>query len=117
MILRILESGVPREPTVANVRDGVLVLQTSSAEWRARVHFLAPQLIEALRAELSAPNVTEIRVRVAPATAQKAAVHPGIRLSSTAAELLESSARSIGDDALRRSLTRLAQRRSRKERS
>jgi hypothetical protein len=100
--------------SVANVRDGVLVLQTSSAEWRTRVHFLAPRLIEALRAESAVPSVTEIRIRVRPAAVQQAIVRgPGPKLSPSAARAIESTARSVGDDALRRSLARLAKRHSR----
>jgi hypothetical protein len=95
---------------VANLRDGVLVLRTSSSEWRTRAHFLAPQLLEAMQADASLPKITEIRLRIAPPARQESPRQGGPTLSATAAQLLQSTALSLGDDGLRRALGRLAAR-------
>jgi hypothetical protein len=96
--------------SVANLRDGVLVLRTTSAEWRTRVHFLAPQLIEALRADPSTPNIAEIRIRITPAVRQEEPRRSGPSLSAAAAHLLQATAQSLDDDPLRLALARLAAR-------
>jgi hypothetical protein len=110
-IRRHLPPSIADHVSVANLRDGVLVLQTPAAEWRTRVHFLVPQILEDLRSDPSLPKVVQIRIRISPIPRPETSPANGPKLSAVSSQLLLETAHAFGDDALGKALARLARRR------
>ncbi|OZI15369.1 hypothetical protein CE195_02125 [Sodalis-like symbiont of Philaenus spumarius] len=54
---------------VANVRQGVLVLETANASWKMRLRYEQPQLLSALRAQIL-PSLSSIDIRIHPGLAR-----------------------------------------------
>ncbi|RLR17571.1 DUF721 domain-containing protein [Sodalis-like symbiont of Bactericera trigonica] len=55
---------------VANVRQGVLVLETANASWKMRLRYEQPRLLSALRAQIL-PSLSSIDIRINPSMARK----------------------------------------------
>ncbi|OIV46281.1 hypothetical protein BK025_12765 [Sodalis sp. TME1] len=55
---------------VANVRQGVMVLETANASWKMRLRYEQPQLLSALRAQIL-PSLSSIDIRINPGLARK----------------------------------------------
>ncbi|MGP4123398.1 MAG: DUF721 domain-containing protein [Sodalis sp. (in: enterobacteria)] len=55
---------------VANVRQGVMVLETATASWHMRLRYEQPQLLSALRAQIL-PSLSSIDIRINPGLAKK----------------------------------------------
>ncbi|ACT05499.1 protein of unknown function DUF721 [Dickeya chrysanthemi Ech1591] len=55
---------------VANYRNGLLVLETASANWLMRLRYEHPALLSALRAQIL-PSLVTIDIRINPALAAK----------------------------------------------
>lgn len=96
---------------VANLRGGLLSIAADSPAWAARVRFLAPRLLQNLQRQSDLP-IHRIEVSVMPVEISIA--RPTIRrpgLSHKTLALLEETAQSMDDPALRAALLRLARRR------
>lgn len=59
---------------VANVRQGVMVLETANASWKIRLRYEQPQLLSALRAQIL-PSLSSIDIRINPSLARKQALN------------------------------------------
>lgn len=97
---------------VANLRDGLLSIAADSPAWAARARFLAPRLLQDLQQQTDLP-IHRIRVSVVPI--KNSIARPAPRragLSHKTLALLEETAQSMEDPALRSALLRLARRRS-----
>lgn len=93
---------------VANLREGVLVMETSSAAWAARINFQKPMLLRQLQAE-TLPMLTAIEVKVNPSLvkrADKPQIHHR-HMSEAAAQHIEALAEHV-DGELGLKLKRLA---------
>ncbi|KYP97099.1 hypothetical protein BG74_05595 [Sodalis-like endosymbiont of Proechinophthirus fluctus] len=55
---------------VANVRQGVIVLETANASWKMRLRYEEPQLLFALRGQIL-PSLSSIDIRINPGLARK----------------------------------------------
>ncbi|MGL9773109.1 MAG: DUF721 domain-containing protein [Sodalis sp. (in: enterobacteria)] len=55
---------------VANVRQGVLVLETANASWLMRLRYEQPQLLSALGTQIL-PSLSSIDIRINPGLARK----------------------------------------------
>lgn len=95
---------------IANLRAGILVIQTDSATWHTKLRFLLPGLTRRLREEPGLAELRGIELRVAPSSEPRQRAGRRQRLSEASAELLRSSAEATADPDLRRALQRLASR-------
>ncbi|SLM64603.1 MULTISPECIES: DUF721 domain-containing protein [Dickeya] len=105
---------------VANYRQGMLILETTSANWLMRLRYEQPTILSALRAQIL-PSLVAIDIRINPALAAKvheneshhmtkaiAAATPTARiLSAQSAEILKSLAEQ-SPEGLQKILKRLA---------
>ncbi|WP_394130648.1 DUF721 domain-containing protein [Shewanella maritima] len=64
-VKQALAGPVAEQLHVANLRQGVLVIETTSAAWAARVNFQKPKLLRQLQAE-TLPMLTAIEVKINP---------------------------------------------------
>ena len=95
----------------ANIDGDTLVVGCDSSAWAAKLRFLIPQLFERLKAQTDFPLLTQIRVRVQPLNPEP--FHTTIRrfhISDHSAALIDSTAESTTDPALKAALRRLSQR-------
>lgn len=94
----------------ANLRSGVLVLQTDSPAWATRLRYHIPALRETLR-DHGLDQIRAVRVSVVPAE-KVPALSPArrARLSASTSSLILQAAEATDDPALRDALTRLARR-------
>ncbi|MBR9729040.1 DUF721 domain-containing protein [Shewanella intestini] len=68
-VKQVLIGPVADQLHVANLRQGVLVIETTSAAWAARVNFQKPKLLRQLQAE-TLPMLTAIEVKINPRLAK-----------------------------------------------
>jgi len=94
---------------IANIRDQVLILHADSPAWASRLRYLAPVILEHLRAR-GWPNLIDTQVRVSRNAAIATEILPPERqtLSATTIELLQRVARNTPDPQLRSAWERLA---------
>ena len=64
-VKQIVAGPVAEQLKVANFRQGVLVIETTSAAWAARINFQKPKLLAQLQAE-TLTILTAIEVKVNP---------------------------------------------------
>lgn len=94
---------------VANVRDGVLILQADSPVWAAKLRFLAPAVLRHLAHEFHWREVGGTRVRVRPRDRVRHSVSRGPRrLSAATAKLLKAVGEETDSAELRDALLRLS---------
>lgn len=97
---------------VANLRNGVLVMQTESPSWNNLLRYHLPTLLRDLQASAGIPPLRSIRLTVMPASGAAPMPRQGplipLRMTPPTAALIASLAESLEDEALRRSLLRLA---------
>lgn len=107
-VKQILNGPVAQELKVANLRQGVLVIETTSAAWAARINFQKSALLTQLQNE-TLPMLTAIEVKVNPglALAQSKTNVAHTQLSSVAAEHLQALAENV-EGSLGEKLKRLA---------
>lgn len=60
-----------RQTTPRGLRDGVLVVASSSQPWAVQVRFLASEIARAVNAEVGSEAVREVRVVVDPRTSKR----------------------------------------------
>lgn len=107
-VKQIIDGPVAEQLKVANLRQGVLVIETTSAAWAARINFQKPKLLRQLQAE-TLPMLTAIEVKVNPALAMRTNIpqtNPN-HISPTAAQHIEALAEHI-EGSLGEKLKRLA---------
>ncbi|MCE9782382.1 DUF721 domain-containing protein [Shewanella algae] len=113
-VKQLLSGPVSEQLKVANLRQSVLVIETPSAAWAARINFQKTKLLAQLQAE-TLPMLTAIEVKVNPALATSGAkpqvVHR--QLSETAASHINALAEHT-EGELGQKLKRLAALASRK---
>jgi hypothetical protein len=109
-IRQILPDVVANQITVANFRDGVLVLQVPSAAWAQRMRFSQTLLINQLRKQLL-PSLSTINVQICPSRptipSTKQTESQSRKISISAAEQLKELAEHA-PEALKRQLLKLA---------
>lgn len=59
-----LEPSLAKQCQVANLRDGVLILSTTSPAWKHKLRFAALDLLSALRANPHWSNLKSIEIRI-----------------------------------------------------
>ncbi|NKF52370.1 DUF721 domain-containing protein [Shewanella sp. WXL01] len=93
---------------VANLRQDVLVIETSSAAWASRINFQKPKLLRQLQAE-TLPMLTAIEVKINPrlAIAARPTTVNQSKISSQSAEHIEALADQV-EGTLGEKLKRLA---------
>jgi predicted nucleic acid-binding Zn ribbon protein len=74
-----------RQSTPRGLRDGVLVVASSSQPWAVQVRFLASEIARAVNAEVGSRAVREVRVVVDP-EASKRLPHSGFQGSGDGSE-------------------------------
>lgn len=107
-VKQTLSGPVTEQLTVANLRQGVLVIETTTAAWAARINFQKAKLLQQLRHE-TLPMLTAIEVKVNPSNA-KLEVKPKVetkQISETAASHIAALAEHT-DGTLAEKLKRLA---------
>ncbi|GGQ23147.1 DUF721 domain-containing protein [Shewanella litoralis] len=107
-VKQTLNGPVAEQLKVANLRQGVLVIETTSAAWAARINFQKQKLLQQLQID-TLPMLTAIEVKVNPGLAL---VKPQIStnqnvISTTAAQHIEALAEHV-DGTLGEKLKRLA---------
>lgn len=95
---------------VANRSNGQLVIHADSAAWATRLRYLAPQLLRCLRKTPSLADLQGINIKVSPLAQPASPVTRPAILSADNAALLDSTADTLSDPALRTALKRLARR-------
>jgi len=103
-----LEREASAHARVAHLGNGRLLLHTDSAAWSTRLRYLVPQLLRCLRQNSALADLQHIEVRVAPSAQPAVPVTRPVVLSADNAAILDSTANSISDPALRAALKRLA---------
>ncbi len=116
-VKQMLSGPVIEQLKVANLRQGILVIETTSAAWAARINFQKSKLLQQLRAE-TLPMLTAIEVKVNPGLAMYEPKSQVIQneLSEEAASHIEALAQHV-DGELGQKLKRLAALASRKRQS
>ncbi|MGX9461011.1 DUF721 domain-containing protein [Shewanella sp. A14] len=107
-VKQMLNGPVAEQLKVANLRQGVLVIETTSAAWAARINFQKQKLLKQLQTE-TIPMLTAIEVKVNPGLALAKAQPQANQnvLSTTAAQHIEALAEHV-DGSLGEKLKRLA---------
>ena len=103
-----LDASLALHCRVANVRDGILVLQVDTPAWAGRLRQQAPKLLAQLRGTEELAPIEQIRVTVRPVEHRSAPVRPMAQLSAKSAAEIEAAAETINDRAIRAALKRLA---------
>ncbi|TKB51277.1 DUF721 domain-containing protein [Ferrimonas sediminicola] len=82
---------------VANLRDGVMIIETDSAAWATRLQFMKLQLLQQLRQQ-GFPMLTTIEIKVNPTLSriERQVTQNLNRLSPQAASQIQELAESIG---------------------
>ncbi|GIU48865.1 DUF721 domain-containing protein [Shewanella algidipiscicola] len=64
-VKQVMTGPVTEQLKVANFRQGVLVIETTTSAWAARINFQKPKMLQQLRAE-TLPMLSAIEVKVNP---------------------------------------------------
>ncbi|GAA5218918.1 DUF721 domain-containing protein [Corallincola platygyrae] len=113
-VKQLLPDNLAAHVSVANYRDGVLVLLAPSSAWAQRVKFAQTMLVSKLRQQgLSALSTIEVRIQPSSATeaSSKPTELPHRKLSNSAADQLEALAEHAPEQ-LKKQLLKLAKHRS-----
>ena len=105
-VRRLLPGQLADHCIAARQRGPQLVLHVDSPVWATRLRFLAPGLLELLRAEY--PTLLDIRVKLLVARARPRAQPRPARRSDVGAEIIHESAADTKHPALRKALERLS---------
>ncbi|QDE29611.1 MULTISPECIES: DUF721 domain-containing protein [Shewanella] len=107
-VKQTLNGPVAEQLKVANLRQGVLVIETTSAAWAARINFQKQKLLKQLQTD-TLPMLTAIEVKVNPGLAlmkPQSQLNQNV-ISTTAAQHIEALAEHV-DGSLGEKLKRLA---------
>ncbi|GMR08939.1 MAG: hypothetical protein BMS9Abin26_1949 [Gammaproteobacteria bacterium] len=109
ILKRYLQTPLYNYIQLANYREGILILLAPSPVWASRLRHMLPQLRQNLLRQSRFKDLRDIQVRIAPlqrnTDACRSANHS---LSPESAAILEQSADTIQDPALKSALQRLA---------
>ncbi|HEX9585656.1 MAG TPA: DciA family protein [Gammaproteobacteria bacterium] len=107
----VLNQPLRSHVTVANLRDGLLVLQADSPVWASRARLLLPDIQNALERGASGPPLTGIHLVTRPRPSVPPAPAPRrAEISDTTRRLLNAVAEDSDNAGLRRALQRIARR-------
>ena len=109
----ILERPLRSHLTVANLRDGQLILLVDSPVWASRARLRLPEIRKAL--EQHAPNLSVTGISLITRPKPSAAANPAprrARISESSRKLLSDVAEDTDNPGLRRTLKRIARRES-----
>jgi hypothetical protein len=113
----LLEEPLKGRVCVARASGEALTLVAESPAWSARVRYLTPQILDHLRSRLDNPRLSTVRIVTRPTqSSPEPPRRPRPRLSSHSASHIESVARASENEALTRTLMRLARRASSQKR-
>lgn len=110
-VLALIPTPLKEHCRVANVRDGVLILQTDSSIWATKARFLASDLLQELGRRGMA--FQQIRINTRPQQRSSTTQTHQPVLSSTTADLLEDLANTVTIPPLADALRRLAKNKKR----
>ena len=97
--------------TVAQIIGDVVIVHVDSPAWHARMRFLAPDVLAALKGSSGHQTLRRMEVKVSVRFGEKPLASPRrARLSRASADCLRSTAESVADPALKSALLRLARR-------
>lgn len=112
IILQKLEPEVAQNCQVANLRNGILYLATTSPAWHHQLRFLTSDLLSQLRTEPDWMGLKSIEIQVqqpsTPYVPLEQQPSKPQRLSKENAELLSEAAASLSNDKLSDALLKLA---------
>ncbi len=109
----LLDEPLKGRVSVARASGETLTLVAESPAWSARVRYLTPQILDHLRTRLENPQLSRVQIVTRPTQSSTDPPHrPRPRLSSHSATHIESVARASENEALARTLMRLARRAS-----
>lgn len=107
-----LEPSLANNCRVANLRDGTLILATTSPAWNHKLRFSSLDLLTALRADprWSGLKSIEIRVDYLPNTQSASPPEPRKRIpiSKASVEIIKDAAKNISNHKLATALDRLS---------
>lgn len=112
LITQCLDPAIAQHCQLANVRGDTLVIQSDSPGWASKLRYLGPQIINCLQQHQRLRAIKRIKVRVAPLAQPIERSVRRMQLSPENAQLIDSLADSITDQALGAALRRLASHRS-----
>ncbi|WP_303901754.1 DUF721 domain-containing protein [Thiohalomonas denitrificans] len=115
-VIGCLDAKLASHCRVANVKNGILVLQVDTPAWAGRLRQQAPKLVAQLRETGEFASIEQIRVTVRPVEHRSVPSRPMARLSAESAQGIEAAAETIGDEALSAALRRLAKHRNSSDR-
>lgn len=109
-VKQVLTGPVSEQLKVANFRQGVLVIETTTAAWAARINFQKAKILQQLQAE-TLPMLSAIEVKVNPSllmyVTKAKAKENNNRITQTAASHIEALAEHV-EGSLAIKLKRLA---------
>lgn len=107
-VLKILPNDLSARCKVLNIRNKILILETPSSAWAARLRFAAPELLRQLQSR-AALNLDALQVRVRPAPPESpVARRSQPKISMESGTLLAQTANGIEHRELKEALFRLA---------
>lgn len=109
-LLNQLAAPLSDHVTVANYDDQVLIIQTDSPAWAARLRFHIPELLKLAQEKCGLPSIQTIRIKVDATRREREPLSRAVTLPAEASNILRECAQSIDDPALRDSLLRLSKR-------
>jgi len=96
---------------MSNLRGTTLILSVGSTAWASRLRYQVPQLLQRFRTDERLSVISEIEIRVSPASSPPAAPPPRrVSMSDDAALCVQRCAESVDDQRLKSALSRLATR-------
>lgn len=107
---RLLPANLASHCRLANYKDDVLFLYTTSSAWATRIRLEAPQLREYLSRYQEFKNIQQVRVRIDSTTNIAAQKLETLRISTQSAIIINELAENINIPELADALKRLARR-------
>ena len=96
--------------TIANIREGTLVLEIDNGSWATRLRFETPDLLQLIRKQPGLESITDIEFYVKPSEKEaEGKTTPSITMSEHSATCLKQSASTIQDETLKEMLLNLAE--------
>lgn len=109
LIQNFLPALLKRHVSVANFRQGNLILFVESAAWATRLRYQIPTLLQSLRTDGKLYQLCTIDYRIKPRADHTTPPRPRPTLSATAKELISDAATHIKNKRLKHSMRRLAE--------
>ena len=107
---RLLPANLASHCRLANYKDNVLFLYTTSSAWATRIRLEAPQLREYLSRYQEFKNIQQVRVRIDSSPSIAAHKLETLQISTQSAKIINELAENINVPELADALKRLARR-------